>query len=56
MSVVEIWPGGGWYSEILAPVLRECGKFYAARFSLKDAPDFRKEIDADYATLLEANP
>jgi predicted methyltransferase len=29
-TVVEIWPGGGWYMEILAPYLREHGKYYAA--------------------------
>ena len=23
MAVVEIWPGGGWYTEILAPALNE---------------------------------
>jgi predicted methyltransferase len=34
MTVVEIWPGGGWYSEILAPVLQEEGRFYAAQFDL----------------------
>ncbi len=26
-NVVEIWPGGGWYSEILAPLLKDKGKF-----------------------------
>lgn len=31
MHVVEIWPGGGWYSEILAPYLAE-GNLYAAHF------------------------
>lgn len=30
MTVVEISPGGGWYTEILAPVLKDNGKFYAA--------------------------
>ncbi|NNF78012.1 MAG: class I SAM-dependent methyltransferase [Rhizobiales bacterium] len=30
MTVVEIWPGGGWYTEILAPFLKANGKFYAA--------------------------
>jgi predicted methyltransferase len=30
MTVVEIWPGGGWYSEILAPYLKPKGKLYAA--------------------------
>jgi predicted methyltransferase len=30
-TVVEIWPGGGWYTEILAPyVLRGGGTYYAA--------------------------
>ena len=29
-TVVEIWPGGGWYTEILAPLLRERGTYYAA--------------------------
>ena len=30
-TVVEIWPGGGWYTEILAPYLAEGGgKLYAA--------------------------
>jgi predicted methyltransferase len=32
MTVVEIWPGGGWYSEILAPYLKDNGSFYAAHF------------------------
>jgi len=30
MTVVELWPGGGWYTEILAPVLRERGRLVAA--------------------------
>jgi predicted methyltransferase len=30
MSVVEIWPGAGWYTEILAPLLRERGRLYVA--------------------------
>ncbi len=29
-TVVEIWPGGGWYSEILAPMLRDKGHYVAA--------------------------
>lgn len=30
MRVVEIWPSTGWYTEILAPLLRQKGKYYAA--------------------------
>ncbi len=34
MTVVEIWPGAaGWYTEILAPLLKENGKLYASHFS-----------------------
>lgn len=29
-TVVELSPGGGWYTEILAPYLRESGQLYAA--------------------------
>jgi predicted methyltransferase len=31
MTVMEVWPGGsGWYAEILAPLLREQGRYIAA--------------------------
>lgn len=30
MTVVEIWPGAGWYAEILAPLLRDNGSYIAA--------------------------
>lgn len=35
MSVIEIWPGGkAWYTEILAPYLKDNGILYAAHFSV----------------------
>ena len=55
MTVVEIWPGGGWYSEILAPVLRERGKLYLAHYAVENpgAPgwqrDARARQEAQYA-------
>ncbi|MBI1394997.1 MAG: methyltransferase [Betaproteobacteria bacterium] len=47
MTVVEVWPAAGWYTEIIAPVLREAGTFYAARFpvSWDKAPGFLKAAD-----------
>jgi len=58
MTVVEIWPSRGWYTEILAPVLRERGVFYAAGFalSLKQTPDFQKEIQIEFADKLRQRP
>jgi len=35
-TVVEIWPGGGWYTEILAPYLRKNGKLIAAHYDSTD--------------------
>lgn len=36
LTVVEIWPGGGWYSEIIGPVLRDGGKYYLAHYAIED--------------------
>lgn len=33
MTVVEIWPGKGWYTEILAPYLKDHGQYVAAGFA-----------------------
>lgn len=33
MTVVEVLPGGGWYTEILGPALKDKGKLYAAHYS-----------------------
>lgn len=46
MTVVELAPGGGWYTEILAPVLRDQGQLFAATGSLK----------GKYAQKLQDNP
>ncbi len=32
MTVVEIAPGGGWYTEVLAPALKGSGTFYGAHY------------------------
>jgi len=40
-TVIEITPGGGWYSEILAPYLREKGKYVAAVVDPAAVPEGR---------------
>lgn len=40
MTVVEISPGGGWYTEILAPYLKANGKLYAAHFPAETNSDY----------------
>ena len=36
MTVVELWPGGGYWTEILGPYLAKSGHYYAALPPLKD--------------------
>jgi predicted methyltransferase len=43
MTVVEIWPGGGWYTEVLAPVLKGKGKLYAAQYGSRPAFDYQPQ-------------
>jgi predicted methyltransferase len=58
MTVVEISPGGGWYTEILAPYLRDKGKLYAAAYPREVPGEFadyyRKSREAYDAKLAAA--
>ncbi|MCC7413737.1 MAG: class I SAM-dependent methyltransferase [Gammaproteobacteria bacterium] len=58
MTVVEIWPGGeGWYTEILAPVLREHGKLFAANYAaVPGGPEYYERNAGKFAAKLAARP
>ncbi|MEQ1440066.1 methyltransferase [Fontimonas sp. SYSU GA230001] len=57
MTVVEIWPGAsGWYTEILAPLLRTHGHLYAAHFNSDSTSQFYRESRADFEVKLTTNP
>lgn len=57
MRVVEIWPGqAGWYTEILAPYLRERGELYAAHFDADSGVKYFRESRAAFEAKLAANP
>jgi predicted methyltransferase len=57
MTVVEIWPGGGWYTEILAPFLRAKGHYVAAVFpDTPDASDYRKRTVTRFKSALQDHP
>ncbi|HAW92294.1 MULTISPECIES: class I SAM-dependent methyltransferase [unclassified Arsukibacterium] len=55
-TVVEISPGGGWYTEILAPLLAAHGKYYAAHFPADSSSDYYKRNLAAFKEKLAANP
>ena len=57
MTVVEVWPGGaGWYTEILAPVLRERGRLYAAHWDPALESQYVQQGLAAYREKLGSRP
>jgi predicted methyltransferase len=57
MTVAEVWPGpDGWYTEILAPLLAEAGKFYAAQMPAAPGNEFITASLARYSAKLSARP
>ncbi len=55
-TVVEIWPGGGWYTEILAPYLRDEGKLIAAHYDSTDTQSsYRANSRKQFEKKLAAN-
>ena len=58
MTVVEVWPSAGWWTEILGPVLKDGGQYYAAWFATqaKGAPDFLKEREKGFDAMLAGRP
>ena len=55
-TVVELWPGGGWYSEVLAPYLRDEGVFYVASFGDIKEPEYRGRLHKEIQEKFAANP
>jgi len=56
MTVVEIWPGAGWYSEILAPTLGDDGTFYAAQFSPNGPYAYQRRSLGAFLSKLGSDP
>jgi len=56
-TVVEVWPGGGYWTQILAPLLHDQGTYYAA-FGPTDGPGEERlfAIDSDFKRMLEDKP
>jgi len=60
MTVVELVPSGGWYTEILAPYLREKGKYIGAGEAIEPGKRygaaFKKKLDSNPALFDKAVP
>lgn len=55
-TVVELWPGGGWYTEILAPVLKDTGTYYAAGFDPESRVDFFRQAAKRFEETFTSKP
>jgi len=57
MTVMEVWPGGGgWYTEVLAPTLREHGEYIAASWDPKSESKYVQENSKKFAAKLAERP
>ncbi len=57
MTVMEVSPGGGgWYTEVLAPTLREHGKYIAASWDPKSTSEYVKKNSKKFADKLASAP
>jgi predicted methyltransferase len=56
MTVIEILPSTGWYTEIIAPYLRDSGKYYAAHFSPNAALSYMPAILGQFEEKITAQP
>ena len=55
MTVVEVWPGAGWYTEILAPLLKDRGQLYTALLD-PAAGEYAKSTVETYREKLRMRP
>jgi len=56
MTVVELWPFGGWYTEIIAPYVKDKGIYYAAAMDPTSTDREDTEYNTELKKLLETRP
>jgi predicted methyltransferase len=56
MRVLEVWPEPGWYTEVIAPLLRDKGKYYAGVIPADPTNKHITQRLEDYRTKLASRP
>jgi predicted methyltransferase len=56
MRVLEIWPEPGWFTEVIAPLVRERGKYYAAVIAADPQSKYVTERLAAFQQKLASSP
>ena len=55
MRVLELLPGGGWYTKLLAPVLRENGELYVAIGTNSVSSNLQTQAGFDHIKVLDVD-
>ena len=56
MKVLEVWPEPGWYTAVIAPLLREKGSYYAGVIAEDPSSKYITHRLEDYRSRLAARP
>ncbi|MEL0218788.1 MAG: methyltransferase, partial [Gammaproteobacteria bacterium] len=56
MTVLEVLPAFGWYTEILAPYLADHGRLYVAHFSPDGVGDYMPAVLAKFEDRMHQEP
>lgn len=56
MKVLEILPGRGWYTEILAPLLQDSGELTVASFGESHPTEYLRNVHNDFIKMINAKP
>lgn len=58
MTIMEIWPGGGWYTEILAPVMQGNGQLIEATWDpqVEGQPQYRYDLPKQMEAMFAEHP
>jgi len=56
MTLIEIGPSGGWYTEVLAPYMRDHGRYYGAHFSPNSPLAYHRSTLERFETKLLERP
>jgi predicted methyltransferase len=56
LTIIEVYPGGGWYTEILAPAVRGQGKLVSAGFPASSPSEYAQRVRSEYAAKLASAP
>src|SRR6266513_3971736 len=56
MSVLAVWPEPGWYTEVIAPLVRDKGRYYAAVIAAEPESKYISERLEKYRHKLSERP